>query len=600
MDIFSFITMLGGLAFFLYGMQVMSSGLEKLVGSKLESVLKSMTSNRIKGFVLGAAITAIIQSSSAVTVMLVGLVNSGIMRFSQTIGVIMGTNIGTTITAWILSLTGIEGESLVLSLLKPEAFAPVFALIGVILITFVKSNKKNNIGQILVGFALLMSGMTMMSNAMKPLAEMPEFRSILTMFSNPIFGILTGLVITAIIQSSSASVGILQSIATTGSLTFGAAIPIIMGQNIGTCITSVISSFGANKNAKRVTVVHVLFNIIGTVVFMTLYYVLNAFMKFAFSDLPINAVWIAVIHSLFNVLTTLLLFPFGNQLEKLAEFIIKDRKDVAVEYSLLDDRLLLTPSFAIAECRNVAANMAKIAKTSLLSSIDLISKYNQRVSDEITEGEEQIDLYEDKLGSFLVKLSGKSLNQSDSNEVSELLHCIGDFERIGDHAINLLEVANEIHEKHLAFSPDAKQELTVIGDAIRTILSLTYEAFEKNDSDLAGQVEPLEQVIDDLILDLKSRHVRRLQSGKCTIELGFVLSDILNNYERVSDHCSNIAVYVIQLKDSVVNAHEYLSELRVDENNDFMSAYHVYKEQYQLPKRTNGAANPASVTSQST
>lgn len=584
MDVFSVISLLGGLAFFLYGMNIMSAGLEKMVGSKLESVLKSMTSSRFKGLLLGTVVTAIIQSSSAVTVMLVGLVNSGIMKFSQSIGVIMGTNIGTTVTAWILSLAGIESDNAFIRLLKPESFAPIFALVGIILVSFVKSQKKKNLGSILLGFALLMTGMSMMSGAMKPLSDMPEFRSLLTMFSNPIFGILAGLIITALIQSSSASVGILQSIATTGSLTFGAAIPIIMGQNIGTCITSVISSIGTNKKAKRVTAVHILFNVIGTVVLMSVYFILNAIFKFAIVNQPVSAVGIAVLHSAFNIITTIMLFPFGGLLEKLAKLIIKDNTDEETSYQLLDERLLNTPSFAIAECRNVTGKMAEVARKSIINSIDLITNFDPKIVRAIDEGEEEIDFYEDKLGSYLVKLSSHSMNIQDSNEAAELLHAIGDFERIGDHAINLAEVAAEINEKGLSFSDDAKEELSIITGAVKEILNLTFDAFKDNDYALAQRVEPLEQVIDGLRHDLKNRHVKRLQSGRCTIELGFVLSDILTNYERVSDHCSNIAVYILQIEDTEIEAHEYLHELKAANGAQFKSDYDIFNQKYRLPK----------------
>lgn len=586
MDIFSIITLLGGLAFFLYGMSVMSQGLEKMVGSKLESVLKSMTSNRFKGLILGTVITAVIQSSSAVTVMLVGLVNSGIMRLGQSVGVIMGTNIGTTITSWILSLAGIESDNAFIKMLKPESFSPVLALIGIVLLSFAKSGKKKDLGSILIGFALLMTGMTLMSGAMKPLAETPAFGNVLTMFSNPVFGILAGLIITAIIQSSSASVGILQSISLTGTLTFGSAIPIIMGQNIGTCVTSLISSIGTTKNAKRVTAVHISFNIIGTLIWCVLFYTLNAFLRFSFNDSPITPVGIAIVHSIFNVATTVLLFPFGKQLEKLAKRLVKDKKEKEAEYELLDDRLLLTPSFAIAECRNVTMKMADTVRESILGAIDLIGNYDEKKGTEIITGEEQTDVYEDKLGTFLVKLSSKNLSQRDSNEVAELLHSIGDLERIGDHAQNLVEVAEEIHNKKLAFSDEAKQELDIMTSAVKRILNITFDALKDNDPILAGTVEPLEQVIDGLKRELKKRHVKRLQNGKCTIELGFVLSDILNNYERVSDHCSNLAVYVIQIDDSVVEAHEYLNEIKSAPDSDFKDDYNAYKKEYALPKQS--------------
>lgn len=597
MDIFSVISLFGGLAFFLYGMTVMSSGLEKMAGSKLEGILKSMTSNRFKGLVLGAAITAIIQSSSAVTVMLVGLVNSGIMKLSQSIGVIMGTNIGTTITAWILSLTGLEGDNIFIRLLKPESFAPIFALIGILLISISKKDRKKNIGSVLIGFALLMTGMTIMSTAMKPLADMPGFKDALVMFQNPIFGILAGIVITALLQSSSASVGLLQSIATTGMLPYGAAIPIIMGQNIGTCITSLIASIGANKNAKRVTAVHISFNVIGTVILITVFYSLNALFNFAFVDSPIPIVGIAIIHSLFNILTTIILFPFAKQLEKLAKVIIPDRTGKKTEYELLDERLLATPSFAIVECKNVAQEMAELTYDSIVSAIGLITHYDVLIADKVREAEEEVDVYEDKLGNFLVKLSSHDVTQRDINDASELLHSIGDFERISDHALNLVVVAEEIHQKSLKFSDEARAELEILTAATLKILDLTFTAFKNNDTTIAEQVEPLEQVIDKLKLELKSRHIKRLQSGKCTIELGFVLSDLLTNFERISDHCSNIAIYVIQVSANTYadeGTHEYLSELKSSDDPAFEKAYQAFKEDYRLPKDFSSSKSSSS------
>ena len=580
MDVFSIFTLFGGLAFFLYGMNVMSSGLEKMVGGKLERVLKSMTSNKCKSLALGAVITIAIQSSSAMTVMLVGLVNSGIMQLSQTVGVIMGSNIGTTLTAWILSATGIESTNFFMRMLKPESFAPIVALVGVLLIMASKEGKKRDIGSILVGFSVLMTGMTFMSQSVSPLADMPIFKDILVMFQNPIAGILLGAVITGIIQSSAASVGILQSLSMTGSITFGMAIPIIMGQNIGTCVTSLISSIGTNKNAKRVTAVHVYFNVLGTVLCLSGFYALNAFLHFDFIDTPINTLGIAVVHSLFNVITTLILLPFSKQLEKLAKVTIREK---STKEELLDERLLLSPSFAIAECRNLTIKMAKEARDSMLAAIGIVSHYDAKVADSITQHESEIDLYEDKLGTYLVKLSSKSLSHQDSNEISELLHAIGDFERIGDHAVNVLRVANEIHDKQLKFSEKAQEELQVITQAIIDILNLTVEAFEKDDSVLAYQVEPLEQVIDGLKLELKNRHIRRLQEGRCTIELGFVLTDLLTNYERVSDHCSNVAVTVIQIKDSVMDTHGYLNEIKTAGSPEFTNAFDSYKERYLLP-----------------
>ncbi len=511
MDVFSLFTLLGGLAFFLYGMHVMSAGLEKMVGGKLERVLKSMTSSKWKGLALGAVITIAIQSSSAMTVMLVGLVNSGIMQLSQTVGVIMGSNVGTTLTAWILSAAGIESSNFFLRLLKPESFSPIVALIGVLLIMSSKEGKKRDVGTILVGFSVLMTGMSFMSQSVSPLADMPIFQDILVMFQNPIAGILLGTVVTGVIQSSAASVGILQSLSMTGSITYGMALPIIMGQNIGTCVTSLLSSIGTNKNAKRVTAVHVYFNVLGTVICLSGFYLLNAFVHFDFIDSPINALGIAVIHSLFNLLTTLILLPFSKQLEKLAKITIREQ---STKEELLDERLLLSPGLAIAECRNLSIHMAKAARDSMANAISILSKFDQKVADSITQQEEEIDLYEDKLGTFLVRLSSKDLSPKDSHDVSQLLHAIGDFERIGDHAVNILRVANEIHDKDIQFSDKAQEELQVITRAILTILNLTVEAFEENDPVIAAKVEPLEQVIDGLKLELKNRHIRRLQEGR--------------------------------------------------------------------------------------
>ncbi len=580
MDIFSVFTLLGGLAFFLYGMNVMSSGLEKMVGGKLERVLKSMTSSKIKSLVLGAVITIAIQSSSAMTVMLVGLVNSGIMELSQTVGVIMGSNVGTTLTAWILSATGIQSDNFLLRMLKPESFSPLIALVGAGLIMAGKEGKKRDVGSILLGFSILMTGMTFMSQSVSPLADMPFFQDLLVMFKNPLAGILLGAVVTGIIQSSAASVGILQSLSLTGSITFGMAIPIIMGQNIGTCVTSLLSSIGTNKNAKRVTAVHIYFNVLGTIICLSVFYVLNAVFHFDFVDSPINALGIAIVHSLFNILTTLILLPFSKQLEKLAKITIREK---STKEELIDERLLRSPSFAIAECRKLTVQMAKTARDSMLAAISTVSKYDAKKAESISEMEEQIDLYEDKLGTFLVKVSSKSLSHRDSNEAAELLHTIGDFERIGDHAVNILRVAEEIHDKGLRFSDKAQQELDVITQAIVDILNLTVDSFEKDDNALASRVEPLEQVIDSLKLELKNRHIHRLQEGRCTIELGFILSDLLTNYERVSDHCSNIAVAVIQIKDSVMDTHSYLNEVKTAGGPEFTRAFTAYTETYRLP-----------------
>ena len=581
MDIFSVFTLLGGLAFFLYGMNVLSSGLEKMVGGKLETVLRAMTSNRWKGLALGAVITIAIQSSSAMTVMLVGLVNSGIMELSQTVGVIMGSNIGTTLTAWILSAAGIEGDNIWLKMLKPESFSPLLALVGILLIMACKEGRKRDAGQVFIGFSILMTGMSFMGQSVSPLADMPVFQDILVMFRNPLMGVLLGAVVTGVIQSSAASVGILQSLSMTGSITFGMAIPIIMGQNIGTWVTSLLSSVGANKNAKRVTAVHIYFNVLGTVICLLGFYALNSVFRFEFTNSPINAVGIAVVHSLFNVITTALLLPFSRQLEGLAKFTVRDSN---TQETLLDERLMLSPAFAISECRALAVKMAKTARDSMLSAIRLTKEYDAETAREITEQEEQLDLYEDTLGTFLVKLSSRDLSQADSNEAAELLHAIGDFERIGDHAMNILRAAQEIDDKGLEFSEKAQEELGVITKAIIDILNLTVDSFEREDIKLAARVEPLEQVVDSLKLELKNRHVRRLQEGRCTIELGFVLTDLLTNYERVSDHCSNIAVTVIQVKDSVLENHGYLNQLKSSGSPEFTREYEESLEKYALPK----------------
>ena len=580
MDVFSLFTLLGGLAFFLYGMNVMSSGLEKMVGGKLERILESMTSSKWKALALGAVITIAIQSSSAMTVMLVGLVNSGIMQLSQTVAVIMGSSMGTTLTAWILSAAGISSDSFFLQMLKPESFSPLVALAGVLLTMASKSDKRKNVGTILLGFSVLMTGMSFMSQSVSPLAETPAFHELLVMFHNPLMGVLIGTVFTGIIQSSAASVGILQSLAMTGSITLGMAFPIITGANIGTCVTGLLSAIGANKNAKRVVAVSVYFKVIGTIICLSVFYGLNAIFHFDVVEAPIGALGIAVVHTLFNIVNTFVLLPFSKQLEKLAKVTIREKN---TKEELLDERLLLSPGLAIAECHNLAVRMAKAAQASMAGAIGLLGGFDQKKADAITRQEEEIDLYEDKLGAFLVKLSSKELSRKDSSQVSQLLHAIGDFERIGDHAVNVLRVAHEIHDKELHFSAKAQEEIAVITRAILDIMSLTVDAFAANDEALAAKVEPLEQVIDGLKLELKNRHIRRLQEGRCTIELGFVLTDLLTNYERVSDHCSNIAVTVIQVKDPVLDTHGYLNEVKTAGDPVFTQAYAAYTQEYLLP-----------------
>ena len=581
MDIFSVFTLCGGLAFFLYGMSVMSSGLEKAAGGRLEQLLKKMTANPLKSLLLGAGITIAIQSSSAMTVMLVGLVNSGIMELSQTVGVIMGSNIGTTLTAWILSLAGIESDTVWLRLLKPESFSPVVAFIGIMLIMVSKDNRRRSAGSIMVGFAVLMYGMELMSDSVSPLADMPQFSAILTAFTNPILGVLVGAVFTGVIQSSAASVAILQALSLTGGITYGMALPIIMGQNIGTCVTALLSSIGVNRNARRVAVVHISFNLIGTLVFLVLFFGADLFLHFAFMDWVIDPVGIAMVHSIFNIATTLMLLPFSKQLVRIANIVIPDAAGEQ-KFTFVDSRLLATPSVAIAECNNKTIEMARIAKETIVKAISLLDNYDEEVAGEVKVNEDKLDLYEDKLGTTLVKLSSKALSDPDSRKVSKQLHTIGDFERIGDHAVNLWKAAEDIHEKDIRFSSQAEGPLHTLTAALQEILDITTRAFSEDNLSLAKQVEPLEQVIDCLIADIKSNHIARLQSGHCTIEMGFVLSDILTNCERVSDHCSNIAVAQIETAQNTYQAHEYLNGVKNAGNDDFQQAFDHYRSCYSL------------------
>lgn len=593
MDFFGVLTMFGGLALFLYGMDTMGQGLEKLSGGRLERILEKLTSNPLKAVLLGAGVTAVIQSSSATTVMVVGFVNSGIMKLSQAVGIIMGANIGTTITSWILSLSGIESGNFFVRLLKPSSFSPVLALIGVIFLMFSKKERKKDIGTILIGFAILMFGMDTMSGAVKPLANVPEFTGILTMFSNPILGMLAGALLTAVIQSSSASVGILQALCATGAVSFGAAIPIIMGQNIGTCVTAMISGIGANKNARRTALVHLYFNIIGTVIFMILFYTVNGFVHFEFLNHPATAVGIAVVHSLFNVAATFVLLPFSEGLETLACMTIPDvpaegkaassQEEPEDEFGLLDVRFLETPAFAVEQCRNMSIRMAKLSKAALFMSVELLSEYEQQKADAVAALEERVDRYEDELGSYMVKLGSRHLSKHDSRMVSLLLHCIGDFERISDHAMNLMEAAKELNEKKMEFSKKAAKELDVFTAAVKDILDISIQAFEKNDLGLAAMVEPLEEVIDDINTCVKANHIKRLQKGKCTIEQGFVLSDISTNFERVADHCSNVAVSVIEIDRDGFDTHEYITNLKRENDPRFTAMVDSYRQKYSLP-----------------
>lgn len=590
MNVYDILNLLGGIALFLFGMHTLSASLEKLAGGKLETWLEKATSKPIKGVVLGAIITAVIQSSAATTVMIIGFVNSGLMKLSQAIGVIMGANIGTTATSWLLSLQSISGSDgfSFLNLLKPTTFTPVLAVIGVILIMFTKSDKKKTIGMILAGFAVLMFGMNSMSSATAGLAENETFCNILMMFSNPVLGVIAGAVLTAVLQSSSASIGILQSIAiSTGKVTYSVALPLLLGQNIGSCVTALISSVGANKPAKRVAFVHLYFNVIGTVVFLSIFYLLNAFISMPFMEKSLNAVGIAVIHTGFNVLATALFLPFTKQLEKLACLTVRDdSNDEKLTPMLLDERLLKTPSVAIEQCRNVCIRMARLTQETLKMSMEVVTTYDAKKCAEVIDNENAIDIFEDKIGSYILKISSKDLSENDSKIVSSMLHTIGDLERISDHAVNIVEAAEEMHSKKIKFSQQALRELPVIVNAVSEILDMSINAFVNNDVNLAKNVEPLEDVIDQLRSDLKTRHIERLRNGKCTIELGFILQDLLTNFERVSDHCSNIAVYLIQISDNSMDTHEYMNELKKLDRSEFMDEFNDYKNKYILPEQS--------------
>ena len=583
MNIFNVFTLCGGLAFFLYGMQVMSESLEKVAGGKLEKILRKMTSSPIKALILGTGVTAVIQSSSAVTVMLVGLVNSGIMKLTQAIGVIMGSNIGTTITAWILSLTGIQSTNFILKLVKPESFSPILALVGVILMMAANSNRRKNIGTILIGFAILMFGMKVMSDAMSPLAGMPEFRQVLTMFNNPIFSVLIGALVTAIIQSSSASVGILQAVSMVGGMTYGMAIPIIMGQNIGTCISAVLSCLsGVSTAAKRVAAVHVIFNVLGSVILLSVYYIVYTATKFALHNTEISPFGIAVVHSIFNIAATIILFPFVKLLEKLAIKAVPDKK-VKDKNVLLDDRLLLAPSFAIAECYRQSIKMAEMVEFNFINSTKMLKSYHAKKADQIKALEPKIDMYEDKLEAFLLKLSAKELTEEDNNRISQLLLAIGDYERMGDHASYMLQIAEKMKDSEKKLSTEAIEELKVIVHAVSEIFRVSLEAYKTDNMQLAQEVEPLEAVIKRIIRKVKNRHIQRLKDGSCTPEMSFMFSDLLNDLRRIAAHCGNIATSVLQLHDTSINKHEY-NHRNKDEDLIFVNKYEDYKSRYSVSK----------------
>lgn len=574
----------GGLALFLYGMKVMGAGLEKLSGGKLERILERLTSNKIKGVLLGLVVTAVLQCSSATTVMVVGFVNSGIMQLSQATGVIMGANIGTTVTAWLLSLSGIQGSGF-LQMLNPSFFAPILAIIAVFILSLKKKGRKHDVATILIGFGLLMIGMDTMKAAIEPLADNPDFAGLMTMFSNPVLGVICGAVVTAIMQSSSASVGILQAISSTGTLTFGGAIPIIMGQNIGACVPALISSAGTTKNGKRAAMIHLYFNVIGTILFLGLYLILNQIFHFSFDGVPVSPVTIAIVHTVFNTAAVLVMLPFSKLLEKLARLTIRDGKTTDENYGLLDERFLSTPSFAIDQCHTLSVKMAALTQSTLGDAINLLSVYDPGQGEKIIENENMVDEYEDKIGTYLVKLNSKDISDKDSKEISLLLHCIGDIERISDHAVNILEAAQEMYTKGLSFSDKAKEELRIYISAVMEIVDIAFSAFESENLEKAKTVEPLEEVIDNLRNELKKHHIKRLRKGKCTIETGFVLQDLLTNFERIADHCSNIAVCLIQIQEDSFEAHEYINELKRTEDTFFLENFTKYSEKYALPKK---------------
>lgn len=590
MDIFDFLTMVGGLALFLYGMRVLGDGLKKASGGKMEHILEKLTSNKLMAVLLGAGVTAVIQSSSATTVMVVGFVNSGIMKLAQATGVILGANVGTTVTAWILSLTEVDGTSFLLQFLKPTSFSPILAIVGVILISMGKKNRQKDIGTIMVGFAVLMTGMNTMSSAVTPLASEPGFIRFLLAFSNPVLGMLVGIALTAFIQSSSASIGILQALSVTGAVSYSTAIPIILGANVGACATALISSVGAGRNGRRAALIHLYFNIIKTVTFMVVFYAVDAVMEFAFMGRPASALGIAVIHTAFNVAAVVLIFPFSSVLEKLVTFTIpiseeeeKARECDKKEIQLLDARFLSTPSFALEVCKNVAAEMVDISREALFLAIQMLDKYDEDSANKVIELENIVDHYDDEIGSYLVKLSSRHLTERDSQQLSVLLHSIGDFERISDHAINIMESAKEMNEKQLSFSRKAQEELSIYTGAIRDIVNTAVKVFQEEDLKLAEMIEPMEEVIDFLSIEVKKRHMKRLRKGKCTIEMGFVLSDITTNYERVSDHCSNIALSLLQMNEENFETHEYQENIVGRNGSVFAAEVKQLKERYQLP-----------------
>ncbi|MBR3928305.1 MAG: Na/Pi cotransporter family protein [Clostridia bacterium] len=582
--ILSILGLLGGLALFLYGMSLMSDGLERRAGNQLKTILYKLSSSPMRGLILGLVVTAIVQSSSATTVMVVGFVNSGLMKLAQSVGIIIGANIGTAATSWILSLAGIESSVWYIQLFKPSTFTPVVALIGIIMHMMGKKAKTKDTGTIFLGFAVLMFGMEMMSDSVDPITELPGFQSVLTAFSNPILGVIVGTVFTAIVQSSSASVGVLQALSVSGAISYSAAIPIIMGQNIGTCVTAMISSAGASTDARRASMIHLLFNIIGMIVWLSIFYLINVFVNFAFLSTAINPMGIAVVHTIFKLLTTALLMPFHKKLVDLATLLVRDKgKDT--EKELLDERLFVTPPIALARARSVTNTMAEVASSAINNAISLISVYDEKIVENVEKDEDRGDKFEDMLGTYLVKLAEQSLSSEDSHEQSKLLHMIGDFERISDHANDIAKASEEMAEKKLSFSDDAIRELSVMTDAVSETVRLALDAFVNDNLESAMQVEPLEQVVDKLQKQIRTRHIDRLSRGLCSIEQGFVLSDILTALERVSDHCSNIAGCVIEIKQNSMDMHSYLGEMKSGENKYFNDQYKAFSGKFMLPEK---------------
>ncbi|MBR4723727.1 MAG: Na/Pi cotransporter family protein [Clostridia bacterium] len=582
MDFFSVLTLFGGLAMFLYGMDIMGEGLKKLSGSKLEMILEKLTANKFLGFLLGAGVTAVIQSSGATTVMLVGFVNSGIMKLSQTISIIMGANLGTTVTAWILSLSGINGESFFLRLLKPSSFTPVLAMIGIILSFTAKRDKQKDIGSILLGFSVLMFGMETMSSSMSGLKDSPLFARLLGMFSNPVTGILAGFLLTAVIQSSSAAVGVLQAISITGAINFSEALPLILGANVGAALTPMLSAINGNTNAKRVAAACIHIKLISVAVLAGIFYIANSIFGFSIMSDTVGAVYIAIIHTVFNLTATVILLPFSDKFEKLAKNSVKDKKDkkAADVFDTLDERFLLIPGYAVEKCNELVRQMAEISKTMVLMSLGLMYEYDEKSAAEIEENEELVDTYEDKISTYLVHLALGKLSERDSKTVTHLLHVVGDLERISDHAVNIVSTAREISKKNIQFSKDAEKEINVMFDAICEILKITVNALCTDDRELAKRVEPLEQTIDNLKRIIKDNHINRLRDGLCTIEFGFVLSDIITNCERVADHCSNIAVSILEQKHNSLETHEYLNQVKNEGRNKFFELYNEYSNKY--------------------